>query len=66
VLALAPTRVVLGGGVGTRPGLRDRVSRQLAEVLAGYVRDPAPSALLVAPELGTDSGVVGALELGRF
>ena len=65
VLALAPTRVVLGGGVGTRPGLRARISQQLAVVLAGYVRDPAPESLLVGPELGKDSGVVGALELGR-
>jgi fructokinase len=65
VLTLAPTRVVLGGGVGTRPGLRERVSRELAAVLAGYVRDPAPESLLVAPALGADSGAIGALELGR-
>ena len=64
-LTLAPTRVVLGGGVGTRRGLRERVSQQLASILAGYVRDPAPEVLLVGPELGADSGVVGALELGR-
>jgi fructokinase len=65
VLTVAPTRVVLGGGVGARPGLRERVSRELTTALAGYVRDPAPDTLLVAPELGGDSGVVGAIELGR-
>jgi fructokinase len=65
VLALSPTRVVLGGGVGTRPGLRERVAHELALVLAGYVRDPAPEDLLHAPALGRDAGVVGALELGQ-
>jgi fructokinase len=65
VLVLAPTRIALGGGVGLRPGLRERVTAHLLEMLSGYVRDPSPDTLLVAPELGAHAGVVGAIELAR-
>ena len=54
-------RVVLGGGVLARAGLRERVRAGVGELLGGYVR----SATIVAPELGDRSGVLGALALAH-
>jgi len=69
VLVLAAERIVLGGGVGTAPGLLPRVRARLLDVLAGYVDAPplvkAIDDYLVAPGLGPRSGVVGAIELAR-
>jgi fructokinase len=70
VLVLAAERIVLGGGVGSAPGLLPRVRARLREALAGYVDSPHLTAAgiegyLVAPGLGPRSGVVGAIELAR-
>ncbi len=57
---LAPARIVLGGGVMATPGLLDAVRREAAAAGTGYfVGDPAT--VVVAPGLGTDSGLLGAL-----
>ena len=58
----APERVVLGGGVGTAPGLLERV-RTAAERLDGGYRRLAWDAVLVAPLLGADAALIGALAL---
>src|ERR1700712_3900438 len=68
VLILAAERIVLGGGVGSAPGLLPRGRARVREKLAGYVDSPRLSAdgiddYLVAPGLGPRSGVVGAIEL---
>ena len=69
VLALSPERIVLGGGVGDAPGLRELVRPRLADLLGGYVDVPELGAgideFLVAPALGKRSGVLGAIELAR-
>ena len=61
MLTLSPERVVLGGGVMSRPGLLERVGTHGSALLGGYVR----SAEIVAPELGKRSGVLGALALAE-
>ncbi len=66
--ALAPQRVVVGGGVAQHPALLPRLRRRLAELTAGY--PPAPDAgamddYVVPPALGSRAGVVGAFELAR-
>ena len=59
---LEPGRIILGGGVMGTPGLLDRVRREAARTCARYfVGDPA--ALIVAPALGDDTGLLGALAL---
>lgn len=58
---LSPRRIALGGGVMRAPGLRERVGREVAEVLAGYVAAPE----LVAPALGERAGVLGAVALAQ-
>jgi fructokinase len=70
VLAYAPRRIVLGGGVCERAGLVERVRAELVAQLAGYV----PRAQLTAegvgdyvrrPLHGTRAGLVGAFLLGE-
>jgi len=68
---LSPERIIVGGGVATQPTLLPLVRQRLRELLAGYLRVPEltqPRALdrfIVTPELGGNSGVVGAIELAR-
>lgn len=58
---LSPECIIVGGGVGGRSALHSRLPDLLAQSLAGYV--PVP--LIVAPGLGADSGVIGALTLAQ-
>ena len=58
---LSPQCLIVGGGVGSRAALHSRLPRLLAESLAGYV--PVPR--IVAPALGADAGVIGAITLAQ-
>ena len=66
-LALSPELFILGGGVGGRPDLLRRTRELLPAALGGYRRDVNTTAeasrLLVAPGLGTRSGIMGAAGL---
>jgi fructokinase len=59
--------VVIGGGVGKRPGLLATVRSSLKSTLAGYVqRDalgPRIDEYVVAPGLGDRAGIAGAFAL---
>jgi fructokinase len=63
-LVLSPELILLGGGVGLRPGLAERISPLIAEELAEYIPalgDPKRLATFVKrPELGHDAGLYGA------
>lgn len=67
VFILSPERILMGGGVGLRPGLAERVSVLLGEELGGYVpalTDSARLAKFVArPELGSEAGLIGSAAL---
>jgi fructokinase len=69
VLTLAPARVIVGGGVTARTGLCERIRTETERRLGGYLTHPrlaaGLSAYLVPPELGSRSGVLGALALAR-
>jgi fructokinase len=76
ICAISPRRVVLGGGIVLGDGdtaHRDRMLRlvraETAVLLGGYPRLPALSEaidrFLVAPALGTDAGVLGAIALAQ-
>ena len=68
VYMLSPQRIILGGGVMRRAGLRARVRDRLVAIVNGYVDLPAAGAALdafvCAPGLGGRSGSLGALALG--
>lgn len=66
VYVLAPERIIIGGGVGKMPGLHDAVSDALIERLAGYgVQEEHRSGFVVAPGLGDDAGLAGAIALAE-
>jgi fructokinase len=64
---LSPERILMGGGVGLRPGLAERVSAFVGEELGGYIsalESPAQLAGFVArPLLGPEAGLYGAAAL---
>ncbi len=69
ICALSPQRVVIGGGVMEQPHLLPMVQRETQGLLNGYVR--APEILddiehyVVAPGLGRQAGVLGAIVLAE-
>jgi fructokinase len=67
VYALAPERIVLGGGVAGLPGLLPAVRARLADALAGYpgLPEQAADGFLVPPGLGGAAGATGALVLAE-
>jgi fructokinase len=66
-LVLSPQRILMGGGVGMRPGLAERVSLLVGEELSGYIEplaDPERIASFVRrPALGAEAGLFGAAAL---
>jgi fructokinase len=69
VAVFSPQRIILGGGVMDRPGLRAGVRAQLRELVGGYLETPLLAdridEFVVAPALGDDAGVLGALALAQ-
>lgn len=69
VLLHMPDRLIFGGGVMKAPGLIESLRLQAEVRLAGYVRhprlDPGLKGYIVAPGLGDDAGITGAMELAR-
>jgi fructokinase len=66
-LTLSPERIIMGGGVGLRPGLAEKVASCLGEELGGYLpalNDPRSlSAFVSRPQLGSEAGLIGAAAL---
>ncbi|HUX42744.1 MAG TPA: ROK family protein [Rectinemataceae bacterium] len=64
---LSPQRIILGGGVGMRPGLAEEVAELVGIELKGYLgwlsEQSARKAFVVRPELGADAGLLGAVAL---
>lgn len=64
VLAAAPKRIAMGGGViAGQQHLLGRIEDKLRESLAGFVQLPVDGAYVRAPELGNDAGPLGAIAL---
>ncbi len=59
---MAPRRIVLGGGVMATPGLLERVRAVRDGIADGYFPGSA-AMIVVAPALGPDAGLFGALAL---
>ena len=68
VLVLSPEIVLMGGGVGMRPGLAERVCDLVGEELSGYIpalaRPGKLSGYVSRPRLGSEAGLLGAAALG--
>jgi fructokinase len=69
VCLLSPQRIIIGGGVAEHPTLLPMARQRLRELLAGYLRAPEltePDAMnhyIVPPQLGSEAGVIGAIQL---
>jgi len=64
VLAAAPRRIAIGGGVMVQqPHLLGRIEGKLVESLSGFVSLPEDGPYVRAPELGGDAGPLGAIAL---
>lgn len=69
VLLHMPDRLVFGGGVMKSPGLIPALRKATEARLAGYIKapqlDPGLERYIVAPGLGDEAGITGAIALGR-
>ncbi|HEX7852694.1 MAG TPA: ROK family protein [Sphingobium sp.] len=61
---VSPDRIIIGGGVAQTPGLLDRV-RQRADIRSAGYFPGFDAARIVAPGLGSHSGLLGALALAQ-
>jgi fructokinase len=61
----SPQRIVLGGGVLATPGLLPLVRAEVERLSAGYFGYENLDTVIVAPGLGDDAGIFGALALGQ-
>ena len=69
VTVFSPHRVILGGGIMERAELMAMVRERLRELLGGYLESPLLAQrideYLVAPGLGDDAGVLGAIAMAQ-
>ncbi len=67
VYALAPARVIVGGGVSLLPGLFPALRQCLEDALGGYPGLPEhrDATFVVPPELGAEAGIAGAFVLAE-
>lgn len=66
--AVPVEQVIIGGGVSKMPGLHSAISSALPIASGGYPFVPFAEngPQILAPGLGDDAGVIGAIELGRI
>jgi fructokinase len=62
ICVLSPERILLGGGVMRNPVLLPRIRAEVAALLNGYL---GTAAEISPPELGSRSGVLGAIALAE-
>jgi fructokinase len=69
VTVFSPHRMILGGGIMARAGLMAMVRERLRELLGGYLESPLLAERIdeyvVAPGLGDDAGVLGAIAMAQ-
>lgn len=67
ILLHMPDRLIFGGGVMKTPGLIDVLRQETGRKLGGYIRhqrlDPGLQRYIVAPGLGDDAGIAGAIAI---
>jgi fructokinase len=70
ICTLSPERIIMGGGVMQQAHLLAAVRRKVLDYLNGYVQSPAILSdidhYIVAPRLGTQAGVLGAIALAKM
>lgn len=64
-LIVSPERIILGGGVMDQEHLIQKIREQFIELNHQYVTHPAIEDYIQRPQLGSNAGIVGALNLAR-
>ncbi|XJS11089.1 ROK family protein [Aerococcaceae bacterium WGS1372] len=64
-LVLAPERIIVGGGVMKQEHMLERIQKQLAELLNGYLNLPEMELYVQTPQLGDNAGITGCLLLAK-
>jgi fructokinase len=69
ICVLSPERIVVGGGVASRPGLLSLVQHEVSALMNGYLDSTAVGdgigGYIVPPALGPRAGVLGAIALAE-
>ncbi len=66
LLSFAPQKIIIGGGVMSRPNLLDLVRHHAEDRTGGYLTLKTPiEDLIVTPALGGNSGITGALLIAQ-
>jgi fructokinase len=69
ICTLSPQRIIMGGGVMQHPGLFTSIRKEVVSLLGGYIQSGRIigriDEYIVPPELGSLSGVLGALALAE-
>jgi fructokinase len=69
ICVLSPERIVMGGGVMTRPGLLPLVRHAVTELMNGYLEQTAMNEgiadYITPPALGSKAGMLGAIALAE-
>jgi fructokinase len=70
ICVLSPERIVIGGGVMTRPGLLALVRHAVHELMNGYLEHPSMretiADYITFPVLGSKAGMLGAIALAEM
>jgi len=66
VMILSPERIILGGGVMEQEQLYGMIREQFSELVNDYVAVGNVEELIVAPELGDEQGIKGAMALIEY
>ncbi|WP_046214028.1 ROK family protein [Paenibacillus wulumuqiensis] len=69
ILILSPQKIIMGGGVMKQSHLMPEIRKHVKQLLNGYVQHPSlldhMDKYIVAPNLGDDAGLSGALALAK-
>ena len=69
IMSFSPEKIILGGGVMQQPFLIPMIRKRTLELLGGYISSPVVDNgledYIVAPGLGTRSGITGAYLLAQ-
>ena len=69
IMSFSPEKIILGGGVMQQPFLIPMIRKRTLELLGGYISSPVVENgledYIVAPGLGTRSGIMGAYLLAQ-
>ncbi|WP_193213914.1 ROK family protein [Luteolibacter marinus] len=60
---VSPARIIIGGGVSQASGFHEKTGALLEEIAAGYFTPLRQTPYVVAPALGQQAGIIGALLL---